>query len=126
MPDRWRQSFDPNTARTTVVSEFGGVARTIETFVAHDEDTIAIRQTFSPDGTGSVPPVEAGIEYFEPKHERILGRWEELPDGRAFSYKAFGKNIDNGRITVRNAKKGGAFVTFISFSTCRRSPARAR
>ena len=115
VPDRWSQSFDPSAAKTAVVGEFGGIERTIETFVAHDEDIIAIRQTFSSDGTEPVPPLEAGIEYFEPKHERIQGQWEELPDGRAFSYKAFGKNIDNGRITIRNAMEGGAFVTFISF-----------
>ena len=110
VPDRWSPSFDPSAAKTSVVGEFGDVVRTIETFVAHGADVIAIRQTFS-----GAQRVEAGIEYFAPEDERIQGQWEDLPDGRAFSYKVFGKKIDNGRITVRNAKEGGAFVTFISF-----------
>ncbi len=112
VPDRWRQTLDPLEAKTVVVGEFGDIVRKIETFVAPDADVIAIRQTFA--GVEG-KRIEAGIEYFEPESERITGEWTESADSRVFAYTVYGKKVDKGTITIRNAKEEGAFVTFISY-----------
>ena len=135
-PDRWSQTLDPYTAKSIVTNVFGDVTRVVETFVASDRDVIAIRQTFiCSDGTKPVPPandtggqrfvaalnghrIEASIEYTphrDPERRIIVEPWEELPDGRAYSFTAYGRHIDKTRITIRNEKEDGAFVTFISY-----------
>ena len=111
-PDRWTQNLDVNGARSVVTNVFGDVTRVVETFVASDADVIAVRQTFP--GTDAAR-LSVGIDYTEPKDERIVGKWEPIPDGRAFVYTAYGRNVDKGRITLRQVREDGAFVTFISF-----------
>ena len=112
LPDRWAQTLDTERARSVVVHNFGGIMRTVETFVAADADVIAVRQTFF-----GVDParVAAGIDYAEPRGERVSGRWEDTAEGRVFDYTVFGRRVDHRRIAVRDAREGGAFVTFISF-----------
>ncbi|MBQ6340516.1 MAG: alpha/beta hydrolase [Kiritimatiellae bacterium] len=111
-PNRWTQNLDALGARSIVTNFFGPVTRVVETFVAADADVIAVRQTFP--GTDAAR-LAVGLDYVEPRDERIVGTWETLPDGRAFTYVAYGRNVDRGRITLRHAREDGAFVTFISF-----------
>ncbi|MBO7684027.1 MAG: hypothetical protein J6T51_04815 [Kiritimatiellae bacterium] len=114
-PDRWSQTLDPFAAKSIVTNVFGDVTRVVETFVATDRDVIAVRQTFP--GTG-VSRISAGIEYKEHRDRdgRIVCReWEDTPDGRAYSFTAYGRHIDRTRITIRNAREDGAFVTFVSY-----------
>ena len=114
-PDRWSQTLDPFTARSIVTNVFGDVTRVVETFVASGRDVIAIRQTF-PGMDDS--RISAGIDYLEHRDAEgriVVGPWEELPDGRAYSFTAYGRHIDKTRITIRNVKEDGAFVTFISY-----------
>lgn len=138
-PDSWSQTLDPYTAKSIVTNVFGDVTRVVETFVASDRDVIAIRQTF-PDMNGQAARstctalngqaasstsmvlngrcIEAGIDYTphrDPEKRIVVEPWEELPDGRAYSFTAYGRHIDKTRITIRNAKEDGAFVTFISY-----------
>ena len=113
-PDSWSQTLDPLTAKSIVTNVFGDVTRVVETFVASDRDVIAIRQTFP--GT-DVSRISAGIDYTphrDPERRIVVEPWEELPDGRAYSFTAYGRHIDKTRITMRDAKEDGAFVTFIS------------
>ena len=114
-PDRWTQTLDPLTAKSIVTNVFGDVTRVVETFVASDRDVVAIRQTFP--GTA---PERLAVDLDYTPHRDAAGRivvdpWEEAPDGRAYSFTAYGRNIDKTRITIRHAKEGGAFVTFISY-----------
>ena len=111
-PDRWTQNLDAVGARTIVTNMFGSVMRVAETFVAADADVIAVRQTFP---GADEARLAVGIDYAEPHDERIVGKWEDTADGRAFVYTAYGRNVDRGRITLRHAREDGAFVTFISF-----------
>lgn len=111
-PDRWIQTFDPHGARSVVTNVFGDVTRVVETFVAPDADVIAIRQSFP--GT-DLSRIEVGIDYAEPKHERIQGRWVEVTGGKAYEYTLFGLRVEKGRFTIRHVREGDAFVTFISF-----------
>ncbi len=114
-PDRWTQTLDPLTAKSIVTNVFGDVTRVVETFVASGRDVIAIRQTFP----GIAPErLAVGLDYTP--HRDAAGRivvspWDEMPDGRAYSFTAYGRNIDKTRITIRHAKEDGAFVTFISY-----------
>ena len=114
-PDRWTQTLDPLTAKSIVTNVFGGVTRVVETFVASGRDVIAIRQTFP----GIAPErLAVGLDYTP--HRDAAGRivvnpWDEMPDGRAYSFTAYGRNIDKTRITIRHAKEDDAFVTFISY-----------
>ena len=121
-PDRWSQTLDPFTAKSIVTNVFGDVTRVVETFVASDRDLIAIRQTF-PGMDGA--RISAGIDYKEHKDRegRIVGgEWEDTPDGRTYSFTAYGRHIDRTRITIRNAKENGAFVTFISYGKPNEKP----
>ena len=114
-PDSWSQMLDPYTAKSIVTNVFGDVTRVVETFVASDRDVIAIRQTFP--GTDE-SRISIGIDYTphrDPERRIVVEPWEELPDGRAYSFTAYGRHIDKTRITIRNAKEDGAFVTFISY-----------
>ena len=111
-PDRWTQNLDAVGARSVVTNVFGSVTRVVETFVAADADVIAVRQTFP--GTDE-SRLAVGIDYAEPRDERIVGKWENASDGRSFVYTAYGRNVDKGRITLRYTREDGAFVTFISF-----------
>ena len=111
-PDSWSQNLDAEGARSVVTNVFGSVTRVVETFVAADADVIAVRQTFP--GTEEAR-LAVGIDYSEPRDERIVGKWEDAQDGRAFVYTAYGRNVDKGRITLRHTREGGAFVSFISF-----------
>ena len=111
-PDSWSQNLDAEGARSVVTNVFGSVTRVVETFVAADADVIAVRQTFP--GTEEAR-LAVGVDYSEPRDERIVGKWEDAQDGRAFVYTAYGRNVDKGRITLRHTREGGAFVSFISF-----------
>jgi hypothetical protein len=114
-PDRWSQSLDPFTAKSIVTNVFGGITRVVETFVASDRDVIAIRQTFP--GTDPARLV-VDLDYTPHRDQRrriVVGDWEKTPDGRAYSFTAYGRHIDRTRVTIRNAREDGAFVTFISY-----------
>ena len=111
-PDRWSQTFDPLIARSITTNVFGNVTRVAETFVAPDEDTIVVRQTFP---GADMSRIDAGLNYIIHNSERFHGKWTTLPDGCAFDYTALGLSTYKGRITVRHAKEDGAFVSFISF-----------
>ena len=111
-PDRWSQTFDPLTAKSIVTNVFGDVVRVVETFIADDMDVIAVRQTFP--GTDS-SRLTVGVDYSEPRDERIVGKWERSPDGRTFGYTLYGRKVQRRRITIRSAREDGAFVTFVSF-----------
>ena len=112
VPDSWTQTLDAVGARSIVTNVFGSVTRVVETFVAADADVIAVRQTFP---GADLARLTVGLDYFEPRDERLVGQWEELPDGRAFAYTVYGRNVDRGRITLRQVREDGAFVTFISY-----------
>lgn len=114
-PDRWTQTLDPVAAKSIVTNVFGDVTRVVETFVASDRDVIAIRQAFP--GT-DVARLDVGLDYTPHRDAAgriVVGPWEELPDGRAYSFTAYGRHIDKTRVTIRNAREDGAFVTFISY-----------
>lgn len=114
IPNRWTQTLDIMSAKSIVTHVFDAVTRIVETFVAADADVIAVRQTFP--GT-DLSRLTVGLDYVEPQGERIFGQWEDTPDGRAFAYTVYGRNIDRRRIVIRHAREDGTFVTFISFDS---------
>ena len=105
-PDRWSQTFDPLVARSITTNVFGSVTRVAETFIAPDEDTIVVRQTFP--GT-DLARIDAGLNYIINNSERFHGTLTTLPDGHAFDYTALGLSTYKGRITVRHAREDGVW-----------------
>ena len=115
-PDRWSQTLDPLAAKSIVTNVFGDVTRVVETFVAQGCDVIAIRQTFPGTDTARLA---VGLDYTPHRDAEgriVVGPWEDVPGGRAYSFTAYGKNIDKMRVTIRHAWEEGAFVTFISYT----------
>ena len=115
-PDRWSQTLDPLAAKSIVTNVFGDVTRVVETFVAQGCDVIAIRQTFPGTDTARLT---VGLDYTPHRDAEgriVVGPWEDVPGGRAYSFTAYGKNIDKTRVTIRHAREEGAFVTFISYT----------
>ena len=107
-PDRWSQTLDPLAAKSIVTNVFGDVTRVVETFVAQGCDVIAIRQTFP--GTDTARLV-VGLDYTPHRDAEgriVVGPWEDVPGGRAYSFTAYGKNIDKTRVTIRHAREEGA------------------
>ncbi|MBR0067199.1 MAG: hypothetical protein IJQ00_06355 [Kiritimatiellae bacterium] len=88
----------------------------VETFVAQGCDVIAIRQTFPGTDTARLT---VGLDYTPHRDAEgriVVGPWEDVPGGCAYSFTAYGKNIDKTRVTIRHAREEGAFVTFISYT----------
>lgn len=113
-PDRWTQTLDPFTAKSIVTNVFGDVTRVVETFVSHDRNVIAVRQTFP--GTDAAR-LSVGLDYKEHRDAEgrlVVGDWEETPDGRTYAFTAYGRHIDKTRITLRHTREDGAFITFVS------------
>ena len=107
-PDRWSQTFDPLVARSVTTNVFGNVTRVAETFVAPDEDTIVVRQTFP---GADLSRIDAGLNYVIHDTERFHGKWSNLPDGCAFDYTALGLDTykrRTGSASMRRTRPTGA------------------
>ena len=103
-PASWEQRLDTKTGVVTCRLRYAsGLVFEGETFIPRSQNTIAIRMSAT--NAGAAPlDVTLGVDYAEPKHDRIVGAWRREGEARIWKYRSYGHRILDGETAVRGAE----------------------